>query len=75
MNYALQYGTTPLVWACRKGHRDIVEMLLNEHATVDNAGMVRFSILPEHICFGPICAKLHQFRVFLFFCYRTHRPL
>ena len=35
-----QYGTTPLVWACRRGHKEIVDMLLGEHATVDNAGMV-----------------------------------
>ena len=38
--FTFQYGTTPLVWACRRGHKEIADMLLSEHATVDNAGMV-----------------------------------
>ena len=37
---SFQYGTTPLVWACRRGHKEIADMLLSENATVDNAGMV-----------------------------------
>ena len=36
----VQYGTTPLIWACRKGHTEIVDMLLTEGAVVDKAGMV-----------------------------------
>ena len=36
----LQYGTTPLIWASRKGHNDIVELLLLGGANVDNSGMV-----------------------------------
>lgn len=35
-----QYGTTPLIWASRKGHTEIVDMLLREGAMVDKAGMV-----------------------------------
>ena len=38
--FTFQYGTTPLVWACRRGHKEIADMLLSENATVDNAGMV-----------------------------------
>lgn len=36
----LQYGTTPLIWAARKGFTEIVEMLLADGANVDNTGMV-----------------------------------
>ena len=35
-----QYGTTPLIWASRKGHAEIVKALLNEGANVDTTGMV-----------------------------------
>jgi len=42
----VQYGTTPLIWACRKGHTDIVEMLLHAGAVADKAGMVHSFILP-----------------------------
>ena len=40
-----QYGTTPLVWAARKGHGDIVDLLLQEGASVDNAGMYSWTAL------------------------------
>lgn len=36
----LQYGTSALVWASRKGHTEIVECLLSAGANVDTAGMV-----------------------------------
>ena len=35
-----QYGTTALIWACRKGNLEIVETLLGEGAAVDASGMV-----------------------------------
>lgn len=41
----LQYGTTALVWAARKGHVDCVRALLESGANVDAAGMVRASHL------------------------------
>ncbi|CAH1776765.1 unnamed protein product [Owenia fusiformis] len=41
----LQYGTTPLIWACRKGHVDIVQALLEEGASVDTAGMNSWTAL------------------------------
>lgn len=36
----LQYGTTPLVWAARKGHLDCVKYLLQMGADVDQEGAV-----------------------------------
>ena len=39
----MQYGTTPLIWACRKGYLDIVESLLAEGANADASGMVSVS--------------------------------
>jgi ankyrin repeat protein len=41
-SFLLQYGTTALVWACRKGTVDIVDSLLKAGANVDTAGMVIF---------------------------------
>lgn len=41
-SFLLQYGTTALVWACRKGSVDIVDSLLKAGANVDTAGMVIF---------------------------------
>ena len=38
--FLLQYGTTPLIWACRKGYLEIVEALVNEGANTDVVGMV-----------------------------------
>ena len=40
VNTSDKYGTTPLIWASRKGYRDIVCKLLEAGASVDNAGMV-----------------------------------
>ena len=39
--FILQYGTSALVWATRKGHKDVVEKLLEKGANVDTAGTVR----------------------------------
>jgi ankyrin repeat-rich membrane spanning protein len=39
-----QYGTTPLIWACRKGHLANVEALLDAGANVDAVGMVRLYV-------------------------------
>lgn len=36
-----QYGTTPLVWAARRGHLDCVKHLLAMGADVDQEGAVR----------------------------------
>lgn len=36
----LQYGTTPLIWAARKGHYDSVMHLLANGADVDQEGAV-----------------------------------
>lgn len=41
----LQYGTTALVWTCRKGNVEIVEMLLKAGANVDTAGMYSWTPL------------------------------
>lgn len=35
-----QYGTTPLIWASRKGHFDCVMHLLEDGADVDQEGAV-----------------------------------
>lgn len=35
-----QYGTTPLIWAARKGHYDSVMHLLENGADVDQEGAV-----------------------------------
>lgn len=35
-----QYGTTPLIWASRKGHYDCVTHLLKNGADVDQEGAV-----------------------------------
>lgn len=40
----LQYGTTALVWAARKGNKEIVDALLKYGANVDTAGMVYFCL-------------------------------
>ena len=45
---AVQYGTTPLIWACRKGHAEIVDMLLRAGSQADKAGMV--SVLSVFLC-------------------------
>lgn len=36
----IQYGTTPLIWASRKGHYDCVMHLLENGADVDQEGAV-----------------------------------
>ena len=36
----MQYGTTPLIWAARKGHYDSVMHLLTNGADVDQEGAV-----------------------------------
>lgn len=36
-----QYGTTPLIWASRKGHFDCVMHLLENGADVDQEGAVQ----------------------------------
>ena len=41
----VQYGTTALVWACRKGDAAIVRVLLNAGANVDTAGMYSWTPL------------------------------
>lgn len=40
MALSLQYGTTPLIWAARKGHYDSVMHLLANGADVDQEGAV-----------------------------------
>ena len=40
-----QYGTTPLIWACRKGYIEIVDALLAEGANADASGMVCWGIV------------------------------
>lgn len=41
MSYVVQYGSTPLIWAARKGYTDVVNILLTAKANVDQSGMVR----------------------------------
>uniref|UniRef100_A0A7M4EL82 Kinase D-interacting substrate of 220 kDa n=1 Tax=Crocodylus porosus TaxID=8502 RepID=A0A7M4EL82_CROPO len=38
VNFCLQYGTTPLIWAARKGHLECVKYLLQMGADVDQEG-------------------------------------
>ena len=38
-----QYGTSPLLWASRRGHVEIVQELLSNGAHVDSTGMVRYT--------------------------------
>lgn len=38
--FCSQYGTTPLIWAARKGHYDCVMHLLENGADVDQEGAV-----------------------------------
>ncbi len=45
INVGDKYGTTALVWACRKGNVDIVEILLNAGANVDTAGIYSWTAL------------------------------
>lgn len=40
-----KYGTTALVWACRKGNAEIVDILLKANANVDTAGMYSWTAL------------------------------
>lgn len=65
--FSFQYGTTPLVWASRRGHKEIVHMLLSEHATVDNAGMVSSTSTLHRMYLKLVqwtgFLNLHQFRV------------
>ena len=39
--YLFQYGTSALIWACRKSLIEIVDMLLQAGANVDVSGMVK----------------------------------
>ena len=55
--FYVQYGTTPLLWACRKGHADIVVMLLQAGAVVDKAGMVNSFLVP--LSFGIAILSLY----------------
>lgn len=48
--FSLQYGTTPLIWAARKGHYDSVMHLLANGADVDQEGAVSRCLL---YCFAP----------------------
>lgn len=43
--FSLQYGTTPLIWAARKGHYDSVMHLLANGADVDQEGAVSRSLV------------------------------
>lgn len=45
VNVGDKYGTTALVWACRKGNAEIVDMLLKAGANVDTAGMYSWTPL------------------------------
>lgn len=45
VNVGDKYGTTALVWACRKGNAEIVDILLKAGANVDTAGMYSWTPL------------------------------
>ena len=36
----VQYGTTALIWACRKGHYEVIQMLINAGANCNAVGTV-----------------------------------
>ena len=57
-----QYGTTPLIWAARKGHYDSVMHLLANGADVDQEGAV---------CCSPSCGLFSlycSFRAYSLIC-------
>lgn len=45
-----QYGTTPLIWAARKGHYDCVMHLLENGADVDQEGAVSAPLPLRILC-------------------------
>lgn len=51
--FSSQYGTTPLIWAARKGHYDSVMHLLANGADADQEGAVSLPVngcLPSGHC-------------------------
>ena len=45
----LQYGTTALIWACRKGHFDVAKLLISKGANVNSVGTVCLNPLEQLI--------------------------
>ena len=41
----LQEGMTPLIWACNEGHLDIVNVLIDKGANIDDKNYVRSNLL------------------------------
>lgn len=46
-----QYGTTPLIWASRKGHYESVMHLLANGADVDQEGAVSKPLIKSLYCY------------------------
>lgn len=46
--FSSQYGTTPLIWAARKGHSHSVVHLLANGADVDQEGAVNSFLVNSH---------------------------
>lgn len=58
VNVGDKYGTTALVWACRKGNAEIVDLLLKSGANVDTAGMYSWTPLLVVSAVGDFFLKL-----------------
>jgi len=55
--FSSQYGTTPLIWAARKGHYESVMHLLANGADVDQEGAVSSLSVAFSISNTVMCSK------------------
>ena len=54
LHHSLQDGTTPLILASLKGHKDIVEVLLNHGAEVDLPNKVSVCVSCSYLNFHAV---------------------
>lgn len=63
--FLAQYGTTPLIWAARKGHYESVMHLLANGADVDQEGAVSRLQIPVNAPDAIRCHVQLQFNPFI----------